>query len=149
MSINLKTIINNKLQKNNISESSLLVFNINLDMIVNSKYKVNDRLKEINKLTSSNNNTWSKINKILNNITREIKQNNNQIKKDKQNIINAHLERVPTSFKNKIDDKTNKQVNGENALRKVLSIIKGKVKVDQLKVNYKKKELSVYQFMIK
>ena len=36
MSINLKTIINNKLKKTNISSSSLLVFNRNLDIIINS-----------------------------------------------------------------------------------------------------------------
>ena len=135
MSKVIKNSIIKKLEKMKASKTTINAFTKQIDTIISQKYRLMERLNLIKNNISVENNNWTKLNSFLSTTKREVKTEKKEAKK---NNINNHLVNIPTSFNLKSNE------NNKKAFNKILTLIKGKITVSQLKVNYKKKGIVKY-----
>ena len=131
MSKVLKESILKKIFKLNVSKSTILAFNKEIDKIISSKYQMMDKLKLLKSTVNSENNSLSKVKKVIAQHTKEIKTAIREVKQTKTDKIKEHLSNIPTGF-----------INAQNALSKVIGLINGNIKVKQIKAYYKRKEMA-------
>jgi chromosome segregation ATPase len=126
-------LIENKLRKFDANQATINAFVKESQKILNSNYKVYDKLKELKQSITRDTKTITGVKKVIATKKREVRQERQAATTTRQNVINENLSAITTGFEG----------NARKALEKVLTKL-GTLpsRVRQLPIYYKNKHMA-------
>jgi hypothetical protein len=130
--LNETVFIQNKLIKFKATKATIKAFDKEMDMILDSKYKVNERLKELKKHITKDNKTITVVKKNIVEKRKVAIQEKKEAIATRQTKINETLSPITKGFQGKA------RIGLENVIKKLGNVSKI---VKQLPINYKNKNM--------